>query len=137
MKPHRWKKEVIVVQLLSSVWLCNPMDWEHIRLTCPSLSTLRIRWPEYWSIGTSASLFSVNIQGRFPLRLLGLIYLQSKRFSRVFSSTTVLTHQFFLRSAFFMVQLSHLWMTTGKKQNFDYRSAEWCLCFLIWCLCLS
>ena len=48
-------------------------------------------------IGVSASVsaLSVSIQGQFPLRLTGLISLQSKEFSRVFSSTTVQKHQFF------------------------------------------
>ena len=41
------------------------------------------------SIGTSASVLPMNIQGQFPLGLTGLISLQSKGFSRVFSSTTV------------------------------------------------
>ena len=43
----------------------------------------------------SASVLPVNIQGWFPLRLTGLISLQSKGFSRVFSSTTIWMHQFF------------------------------------------
>ena len=49
------------------------------------------------SIGgsTSASVFSVNIQNWFPLGLTGLISLQSKGLSRVFSNTTVQKHQFF------------------------------------------
>ena len=44
------------------------------------------------SIGASASapVFPKNIQGWFPLRLTGLISLQSKGFSRVFSSTILL-----------------------------------------------
>ena len=46
------------------------------------------------SIGTSASVISVNIQGWFPLGLTGLI-LQSKGLSRVFSSTTIRKHQLF------------------------------------------
>ena len=37
----------------------------------------------------SASVFSMNIQGWFPLGLTGLISLQFKGLSRVFSSTTV------------------------------------------------
>ena len=37
----------------------------------------------------SASVFPINIQGWFPLGLTGLISLQSKGLSRVFSSTTV------------------------------------------------
>ena len=46
------------------------------------------------SIGASASSLTMNIQGWFPLGLTGLI-LQSKRLSRIFSSTTVQRHQFF------------------------------------------
>ena len=40
--------------------------------------------------------------------------MQSKGLSRVFSNTTVQKHQFFQHSAFFTVQLSHPYMTTGK-----------------------
>ena len=44
---------------------------------------------------TSASVFSVNIQGWSALRLTGLISLLSKGLSGIFSSTTVWRHQFF------------------------------------------
>ena len=46
------------------------------------------------SIGasTSAKVLPMNIQGWFPLGLTGFIFLQSKKFSRVFSSTTVGKH---------------------------------------------
>ena len=49
------------------------------------------------SIGASASasVLPMNIQGWFPLELTGLISLQSKGLSRVFSNTTVQKHQFF------------------------------------------
>ena len=47
------------------------------------------------SIGASASVLPMNIQGWFPLELTGLISLQSKGLSRVFSSTTVQKRQFF------------------------------------------
>ena len=49
------------------------------------------------SIGASASAsgLPMNIHGRFPLGLIGLITLLSKRLSRVFSSNTVWKHQFF------------------------------------------
>ena len=49
------------------------------------------------SIGASASasVLSMNSQGWFPLGLTGLISLQSKGLSRVFSNTTVQKHQFF------------------------------------------
>ena len=61
----------------------------------------------------SASVFPMNIQGWFPLGLTCLNSLLSKGLSRVFSSTTVWRHQFF-GTAFFMVQLSHPYMTTRK-----------------------
>ena len=53
----------------------------------------------------------MNIQGWFPLGWTGLISLQSKGLSRVFSNTTVHRHQFF-SAVFFMVQLSHPYMIT-------------------------
>ena len=59
------------------------------------------------SIGTSASNLPTNTRGWFPLGMTGFISLQSKGLSRVFSNTTVRKHQFF-----FMVQLSHVYLTT-------------------------
>ena len=53
----------------------------------------------------------MNIQDWFPLRLTGLIFLLSKGFSKVISSTTI---QKLWCSAFFLVQLSHPYMITGK-----------------------
>ena len=49
------------------------------------------------SVGASASasVLSMNIQDGFPLRLTGLISLQSKGLSRIFSNTTFQKHQFF------------------------------------------
>ena len=47
------------------------------------------------SIGASASVLPVNIQGWFPLGLTCLISLQSKGLSRVFPNTTVRKHHFF------------------------------------------
>ena len=47
------------------------------------------------SIGASASVLPMNIQGWFPLGLTGLISLLSKGLSRVFSCTTLRKHQFF------------------------------------------
>ena len=57
-------------------------------------SVLHIRWP---SIGVSAStsVLPMNIQDLFHLGLTGLISLQSKGLSRVFSNTTVQRHWFF------------------------------------------
>ena len=94
-------------------------------------------------IGASAlaSILPVNIQDWFPLWLTGLNSLQSKGLSRVFSSSSWKVPILSRHSAFFMVQLSHLYMTTGKTiDSFDYMD----LCeqtdvsaFLTCCLGLS
>ena len=55
-------------------------------------SALRIRRP---SNGTSASAFPMSIQGWIPLGLTGLISMQSKGLSGVFSSITMWKHLFF------------------------------------------
>ena len=49
-------------------------------------STLLMKWPKYWSFS-----FSIIPSKEIP----GLISLQSKGLSRVFSNTTVQKHQFF------------------------------------------
>ena len=49
-------------------------------------SVLRIRWPKYWSFS-----FNISPSNEHP----GLISLQSKGPSRVFSNTTVQKHQLF------------------------------------------
>ena len=76
----------------------------------------------YQSIGAStwASVLPMNIQGWFLLGLTGLISLLSKGLSRIFSRTTIWKHQFFGTPPSYMVQLSHPYMTTGKKHSFDY-----------------
>ena len=67
------------------------------------------------SIGVSAStsVLPMNTQDWSPLEWTGWTSLQSKGLSRVFSNTTVQKHQFFC-ALFFIVQLSHPYMTTGE-----------------------
>ena len=55
---------------------------------------------------TSASILPMYIQGWVPLGLTGLIFLQSKGLSKVFSNTTVWQHQFFSAQ-------SSLWSNSG------------------------
>ena len=69
------------------------------------------------SIGASVSVLPMNIQDWFPSGLAGMISLQSKVLSRVFSSTTVRKHQFFSTQTFLMIQLSHWYMTTRKTMT--------------------
>ena len=73
----------------------------------------------------SASVLPVNIQSWYPLGLNDLISLLSKGLSRIFSSTSLKALILGL-SVFFRVQLSHLYMTTGKTialtiQTFVYK----------------
>ena len=56
----------------------------------------------------------MNIRNWFPLGLTSFISLLNKGLSRVFSSTTALKASSLQCSAFLRVQLSHLYMTTGK-----------------------
>ena len=67
------------------------------------------------SIGASASasVLPMNIQGWFPLALTSLISLLSKGLSRVLHHHN-LKASILQCSAFFMVQLSNLYLTTGK-----------------------
>ena len=84
------------VLLFNYLILCHPL------LLLPSIfpsirvfsneSVLCIRWPKNWSFSISPCS---DYQGWFPLGLTGLISLNSKGLSRVFSKTEVQKHQFF------------------------------------------
>ena len=58
-------------------------------------STLRMRWPKYWSFSFSIISLPKKSQGWSPSEWTGWISLQSKGLSRVFTNTTVQKHQFF------------------------------------------
>jgi len=68
----------------------------------------------------SASVLPMNIQGWFPLILTGLISLQPKGLLRLFSNTLKAT--ILWCSAIFIVQLSYLYMTTGKTKALTIRT---------------
>ena len=77
------------------------------------------------SIGASASatVLPISIQDWFPLGWTSWISLQPKGLSRVFSQHPSSKASFLQCSAFFIVQISHPYMTTGKtialtKRNF-------------------
>ena len=82
----------------SHLTLCNPL------LLLPPIppsirvfsneSTLRMRWPRYWSFRFT-SFLPKKSQGWSPSEWTGWISLQSTGLSRVFSNTTVQNHQFF------------------------------------------
>ena len=69
---------------------------------------------QWIGVSASASVLPVNIQDWFPLGWADWISLQSKGLSQIFSNTTVQKISILQHSAFFMVQFSHPYMTTGK-----------------------
>ena len=74
-----------------------------------SESPFCIMWPNFWSF-RSVTVLPGNIQGWFPLELIGLISVQSKELSRVFSSTTVWKHQFLDTQSFVSYNShTHIW----------------------------
>ena len=81
----------------SHLILCRPLLL--LPPTPPSIrvfsneSTLRMRWPKYWSFSFNISPSNEH-SGLISLRM-DWISLQSKGLSRVFSNTTVQKHQFF------------------------------------------
>ena len=65
-------------------------------------------------VSASTSVLPMNTRDWSPLGWTGWVSLQSMGLSRVFSNPTVQKHQFFGTPAFFIIQLSHPYMTTGK-----------------------
>ena len=108
---------------IDSVMPSNHLILCHLLLLLPSIfpsirvfsseSALHIRWPKYWSLA-SASALPMNIQDWFPLRWTGWVSLPVqgtlKSLLQHHSSKASILHC----SAFFIVQLSHPYMTTGK-----------------------
>ena len=90
-----------------------PSIFPSIRVFSNKLA-LHIRWPKDWSLSFSISP-SNEYLGLISFRMdwLDLLAVQGI-LSRVFANTTVQKHQFFHRSAFFILQLSHPHTTTGK-----------------------
>ena len=73
------------------------------------------------SIEASASVLPVNIQDWFPLGLTGLISLQSKGLSRVFSNTTVQKHQFFgTQPSLWSNSHTHTWLLEKPYHWLDW-----------------
>ena len=74
--------------------------FSHCSQSFPASRSFPVSWLfklDSQSIGpsVSASVFPINTQGWFHLRLTGLIPLKTKGLSRVFSRTTVWKHWFF------------------------------------------
>ena len=116
-------------KFMSIDWVSDAIN--HLILCCPLLllpsifptirdfsneSVLRIRWPEYWSFRLSIS--SSNEYS-------GLISLRTDWFDLLAVQETLKSHHhhhrwkasILRRSALFIVQLSHPYMTTGKTKT--------------------
>ena len=96
-------QSLLKLMSIKSVMPSNHLIFWHPLLLLPSIfpsirvssseSVLCIRWPKYWNFSFSISP-SNEYSGLISLRLAGLISLQSKGLSGVFSSNTVQKHQF-------------------------------------------
>ena len=98
--------------ILCSPLLLQPSIFPSIRVFSNE-SVLHIRWPEYWNFSFSISPFN-EYSGviSFKMDWLDLLVAQGTLKSllqQCSSKASILRH-----SAFFIVQLSHLYMTTGK-----------------------
>ena len=82
---------------------------------------LRIRWPKYWSFSFSISP-SNEYSGLISFRIDWLDLLAVQGILKSLSNTTVQKHELFGTQLFFMVQLSHSYMTTGKTTALSRRT---------------
>ena len=138
-----WLKVMSIESVIPSnhLILCCPLL--HLLSIFPSIRIfsseldLCIRWPKYWSFSFSTSpsneysgVISFRIDW-FDLAVQGTLNSLLQYHSL---KASILWH-----SAFFMVQLSHPYMTTEKSIALTIRTllAKWCLCSLIHCLDLS
>ena len=90
---HQVGDAIQTSHLLSSPFSFCPQIPPSIRVFSNE-STLRMRWPKYWSFSFSI-ISSKEILGLSPSEWIGWISFQSKGLSRVLSNTTVQKHQFF------------------------------------------
>ena len=92
--------------------LLLPSTFPSIRVSL--LSQLFASSSQSFGTSVSALILPMSIQGWFPLGLTGLIYLQSKGLSRVFSSTAARKQQFFSAQSSLWSNSQQSYMTTGN-----------------------
>ena len=118
----------ISLSLLRFRFIESVMLYNHLILCCPLLhlpsafpsirvfpneSTLCIRWSKYWSFSFSISL-SNRCSGLISFRIAWFDLLAVQGTLQSLLQNHSLKASILWRSAFFMVQLSHQYMTTGK-----------------------
>ena len=114
--------------LLKLMSIESVMTSSHLVLCCPLLllpsvfpsirvfsneSGLHSRWPKYWSFSVSPSN---KYSGLISFRIDCFDFLAVQGTLKSLLQHHSLKASILLCSAFFMVQLSHLYMTTGKTQ---------------------
>ena len=87
-------------------------------------SVLHIRWPKYWSFSFSISP-SNEYSGLISFRMDWLDLLAVGGTLKSLLQYHSLKTSILWRSAFFIVQLSHPYMTTGKNHSFDKKDLCW------------
>ena len=136
-RPHELQHASLTItnswSLLKLTSIESVMPSSHLILCCPLFllppipprirvfskeSTLRLRWPKYWSFSFSI-IPSKEHPGLISFRMdwLDLLAVQGTLKSLLqhhSSKASILRH-----SAFFTVQLSHPYMTTGKNHSLD------------------
>ena len=122
--------------------LCHPLllppsIFLNIRVFSNELA-LHIRWPKCWSFSSSISP-SNEYSGLISFKINWFDLLAVQEILQSLPQHHNLKASILQWSAFFMVQLSHPYMTTGETITLTNGplSEKWCLCFLIRCLGLS
>ena len=98
--------------ILCRLLLLLPSIFSSIRVFSNE-SALSIRWPNYWSFS-----FSISPSNEYSGLICFRIDLQSRGLSSLLQHNSSKASIFWC-SAFFIVQLSHPYMTTGKTIAFD------------------
>ena len=123
-------RSLLKLMSIKCVRRSNHLNLCHSLLLLPSVfpsirvfsseSALHIRWPKYWSFNFSISP-SGEYSGFISFRIDWLDLLAVQWTLKSLLILTVQEHQFWF-SAFFMVQLSHPYMTTGKAKALTRRT---------------
>jgi len=98
--------------ILFCLLLLLPSIFANIRVFSNE-SVLCIRWPKYWSLSFSISL-SNEYSGLISFRIDWLDLLAAQETLKSLLQHHISKASILLLSAFFIVQLLHLYMTTGK-----------------------
>ena len=143
---HHQLPELLKLMSIESVMQSNHLILCRPLLLPPSIfpslrvfsneSVLHIRWPKYWSFSFSISP-SHEYSGLIPFRMDWLDLLAFQRTLKSLlqhhsSKASILWH-----SDFFIVQLSHPYMITGKNYSFDETDLCWKVMSLLLICCLG